>query len=63
MQLCEGFSEEMTDELRFEGKVTVNYIKDKEKTIQRRFKGMCKGPEMGGRKRPVGREYKNKSST
>lgn len=31
--------------------VTVNYIKDKEKTIQRRFKGMCKGPEVGGRKR------------
>ena len=37
--------------LRYEGRVAVNYTKNKEKTIPRKFKGMCKGPEVGGRER------------
>lgn len=56
--LCEGFSEEMTVELRSERRVAVKYTKNKGKTIP---KSMCKGPEVGGREKTVSQEGEQKT--
>ena len=53
----------MTVGLRSEGKVAVVYIKNEDKTIQRRCRGMCTDPKVGGREeRAVVREYNKEGS-
>lgn len=62
MCLYEGFSEEMTIELRYEGRVAVNYIKGK--LFKEDSKACAKALRWEeGKERPYGREYKKQRST
>lgn len=52
----------MPVEARSIGRVAVTYTENEGKTNERSCKGMCKGPEVGGRERLVGK-YEKQSIT